>query len=390
MKALVTGGAGFIGSHTADALLSRGYEVCVVDNLQPRVHPRGKPKYVTDDIEFIHGDVRDKRVMERALREVDFVFHVAAYQDYMCDYSTFFDTNVTSTALIFEIIREHKLDVQKVILASSQAVYGEGQYRCPEHGFQMPEARTIEQLDRGEWNLICQRCCRELEPVLLEEDHVNPSTSYGLTKLFGEMLAFRLGKLVGVPAVGMRYSITQGARQSFYNAYSGICRIFTRTLRSGKAPLIYEDGLQERDYVHIDDVVRANLMALDDPAFNYQAFNVGSGQRTTVLEYAKLLAHTMRVEIDPVIPGLYRVGDVRHTVSGVSKIAHLGWQPTKGLSEIFDHYLAWLEAEPDLGDYFTPALTAMKETGVVREVREEIKTIARAAGNEEWQQLRRA
>lgn len=390
MRGLVTGGAGFIGSHTADALLSRGYDVRVVDNLQPRVHPRGKPKYLSKEIEFIHGDVRDKCVMNHALKGVDFVFHAAAYQDYMCDYSTFFDTNVTSTALIFEIIREHKLSVEKVVLASSQAVYGEGQYRCPEHGLQMPEARGIQQLDSGDWNLSCKYCSRELQHLLLEEEHVNPSTSYGLTKLFGEMVAFRLGKLVGVPAVGLRYSITQGARQSFYNAYSGICRIFTRTLRSGKAPLIYEDGLQERDYVHIDDVVRANLMALDDPAFNYQAFNVGSGQRTTVLEYAKLLAHAMGVEIDPVIPGLYRVGDVRHTVSGVSKIGRLGWQPTKGLNQIFDHYLAWLETEPDPGDYFTPALTAMRDTGVVREVREGSKTIPSTAGNEEWQQLRRA
>jgi dTDP-L-rhamnose 4-epimerase len=390
MRVLVTGGAGFIGSHTADALLSRGYDVRVVDNLQPRVHPRGKPKYLSKEIEFLHGDVRDKCVMNDALRDVDFVFHAAAYQDYMCDYSTFFDTNVTSTALIFEIIREHKLRVEKVILASSQAVYGEGQYCCPEHGLQMPEARAIEQLDSGDWNLTCKQCFRELQRLLLEEEYVNPSTSYGLTKLFGEMVAFRLGKLVGVPAVGLRYSITQGARQSIYNAYSGICRIFSRNLRTGRAPLIYEDGLQERDYVHIDDVVRANLIALQDPAFNYQSFNVGSGNRTTVLEYAKQLARTMGVRIEPLIPGLYRVGDVRHTVSGISKIERLGWKPTKDLNQIFHHYLSWMETEPDAGDYFTPALEAMKETGVVRSVREQGEALSRSLEGDECPQLKRA
>lgn len=390
MRGLVTGGAGFIGSHTADALLSRGYDVRVIDNLQPRVHPRGKPKYLSKEIEFIHGDVRDKPVMGHALKDVDFVFHAAAYQDYMCDYSTFFDTNVTSTALIFEIIRQHKLSVQKVILASSQAVYGEGQYRCSEHGLQLPEGRDIEQLDSGDWNLTCKHCFCELQHLLLEEEHVNPSTSYGLSKLFGEMVAFRLGKLVGVPAVGLRYSITQGARQSIYNAYSGICRIFSQNLRDGRAPLIYEDGLQERDYVHIDDVVRANMMALEDPAFNYQSFNVGSGNRTTVLEYANQLARTMRVDIEPLIPGLYRVGDVRHTVSGISKIERLGWKPTKDLNQIFHHYLSWMEMEPDAGDYFTPALEAMKETGVVRSVREQDEILSHSSERDECLQLKQS
>lgn len=375
MRALVTGGAGFIGSHIADALLARGYEVRVVDSLQSRVHPRGKPNYVTADIDFIHGDVRDKRIMERALAGVDVIFHAAAYQDYMCDYSTFFDTNVTGTALIFEIIREHRLPVQRFILSSSQAVYGEGQYRCPEHGVQLPLARTIEQLDRGEWNLVCEGCGQELQPLLLAEEHTCPVTSYGLTKYFQELVAMRLGRIVGVPAVALRYSITQGARQSFYNAYSGICRIFTRALRAHQQPVIYEDGLQQRDYVHIDDVVRANLLALDDSVTDYQAYNVGTGTATTVIEYAERLARKMGLAIEPLVPGVYRVGDVRHTVSGVSKIRQLGWTPAKGLGEIFEHYLAWLDTTCDDGDYFAGAYTAMKQEGVVRAVQEKSEPV---------------
>lgn len=384
MRCLVTGGAGFIGSHISDALLARGYSVRVLDNLQPRVHPRGKPAYVVPDIDFIHGDVRDKRAMERALEGVDAVFHTAAYQDYMCDYSQFFDSNVTGTAMIFEVARERRLPLQKVVLSSSQAVYGEGQYRCSEHGFQMPDARTTSQLDQGKWNLCCSRCHRELQPLLLHEEHTNPATSYGLTKLFGEMLAFRLGKIIGAPSVGLRYSITQGARQSFYNAYSGICRIFTRALRSGKAPVIYEDGLQQRDYVHIDDVVKASLMALEDPRMDYQAYNVGTGTTTTVLEYVKLLAEEMGIDTEPLVPGEYRVGDVRHTTSGVEKLSALGWSPAKTLREIFADYLAWLDTVGDVDDYFTPAYSTMKRNGVVRTVRDGDVPLSTVGANSEW------
>jgi dTDP-L-rhamnose 4-epimerase len=390
MKALVTGGAGFIGSHIADALLQRGYQVRVLDNLQPRVHPRGKPDYVSPEIEFIHGDVRDKRAMERALAGVAVVFHAAAYQDYMCDYSTFFDCNVTGTALIFELVREKHLPLQKVIISSSQAVYGEGQYRCSEHGFQMPLSRSLEQLSRGEWNLGCATCHRELEPLLLEEEHTNPATSYGLTKLFQEMVAYKLGRIVGVPAVGLRYSITQGTRQSFYNAYSGICRIFTRALRDGKPVVVYEDGLQQRDYIHVTDVVRANLMALDTPQMDFESYNVGTGQTTTVVEYAQLLAEVIGTDMQPVVPGEYRVGDVRHTVSGNSKLGRLGWKPTKGLREIFCDYLAWLDTLHDGRDYFTPAYTAMKESGVVRSIHNTEGAEAAVAGAQAWSHQKRS
>jgi dTDP-L-rhamnose 4-epimerase len=358
--------------------LARGYGVRVLDNLEPRVHPRGKPTYLAREIDFCQGDIRDKRMLERALEGVDAIFHAAAYQDYMSDYSKFFDSNVTGTALIFEIIREKRLPVERFILSSSQAVYGEGQFRCLEDGFQLPAARTTEQLERGEWNPPCERCGRALVPVLLEEQHTHPATSYGLTKYFQELVAMRLGRLVGVPAVALRYSITQGARQSFYNAYSGICRIFTRTLRSGKAPVVFEDGLQQRDYVHIADVVRANLLALEDRRTDYQAYNVGTGRTTTVLEYARRLAKKMGVAIEPIVPGVFRVGDVRHTVSGIEKISRLGWTPTKGLDEVFDDYLAWLDTVGDTADYFTPAYSTMKETGVIRAVRQE--TAAAMAG----------
>ncbi len=384
MRALVTGGAGFIGSHLVDALLARGYAVRILDNLETRVHPKGIPPSLAREAEFVCGDVRNKRVIERSLAGVDVVFHAAAYQDYMPDYSRFFDTNVVSTALVFEVIREQKLSVSKFILASSQAVYGEGQYRCSEHGFCLPGARSIEQLDRGEWDLCCEACGRQLEPLLLKEEHTNPATSYGLSKLFQEMVALRLGRQLDVPVVALRFSITQGSRQSFYNAYSGICRIFTRALRAGRAPVVYEDGLQQRDYVHISDVVRAHLLVLEDPRADYQAFNVGTEQMTTVLDYLRRLAKKMGVALEPQVPGAYRVGDVRHTISSAAKISRLGWMPTKGLEEIFDDYLAWLETTGDTSDYSAPALERMKQGGVVRSVRPDRKTLARAQAETSW------
>ena len=236
MKVLVTGGAGFIGSHIADALLVQGHEVRVLDSLEPRVHPNGRPGYLDRSIEFMEGDVRDRAAFERALAGVEAVFHQAAYQDYMPDYSKFFQSNTVSTALLFEIIREKKLNVRKVVVASSQSVYGEGQYYCKTDGLILPAARTAEQLDRGEWDLRCPECNSGMVPVLLKETSANPAGAYGISKYAQELVALRLGKLLGIHTVALRYSIVQGARQSFYNAYSGICRIFTSAFRSGKIP----------------------------------------------------------------------------------------------------------------------------------------------------------
>lgn len=368
MKALVTGGAGFIGSHIADALLARGFDVCVLDSLEPRVHPKGRPAYITRDFEFMQGDVRDRFALERALDKVAIVFHQAAYQDYMPDYSKFFHANVVSTALLFEIIREKRLPVQKVIVASSQSVYGEGQYQCANHGLILPEGRPIDQLDRGDWDLRCPHCHNALVPLPLVEAHPNPAGAYGISKYAQEITTLRLGKILGIHTAALRYSIVQGKRQSFYNAYSGICRIFAQAFRAESAPVIFEDGCQLRDYIHVSDIVAANLTVLDDARANGQAFNVGSGRPTTVLEYAALLQKKMNARAPAEVTGAYRVGDVRHTVSSSAKLEALGWKTTKGLGEIFDDYLAWLNSVPDPGDYVSSALQAMENSGVVRRI----------------------
>ena len=369
MKALVTGGAGFIGSHVADFLLERGYHVRVLDSLQERVHPKGKPAWLNPEVELIVGDVRDKDALRKAIQGVELVSHQAAYQDYQKDFSTFIGTNVTSTALIMELIVELKLDVRKVVVASSQAAYGEGAYRCPEHGTFESTGRPIEQLERADWEVKCPTCGQDCDNELLEEHKQNPNNAYALSKLFEEMTAIRLGRLHSIPATALRYSITQGPRQSPYNSYSGICRIFCLKLLFDQSPIIYEDGLQRRDYVHIKDVVEANRIAMFDSRTDFEQFNVGSGRATTVREFAAELGNVLKKNIPPTISGEFRVGDNRHSVSSIEKLRRLGWEPKRPLNNILNDYVSWLEQLGGLTDYFRDADANMRKSGSVRSVK---------------------
>lgn len=355
---LVTGGAGFIGSHTADRLLERGYRVRILDALQPRVHPAGRPAWLAAGAEFVAGDVRDRRAWERSLAGARAVFHLAAYQDYLNDFSTFLEVNAVSTALLFELVAERHpaaARLERVVVASSQAVYGEGQYACPRCGARAaPEPRPIERLARGLWEHLCPGCGAELEPVALSEESANPQTAYGISKFAAERLALTLGRRLGLPVVSLRYSIVQGPRNSPANAYSGVCRIFTRRLLAGKRPVVFEDGRQRRDYVHVADVVAANLLALEHPAAAGEAFNVGGKEAVTVVEFARRLGLAVRrqrggPELPPELPGVFRVGDPRHTVSSSAKLERLGWRATHGLDRILADYVAWFLAHVPAG-----------------------------------------
>ncbi|NWJ97887.1 MAG: NAD-dependent epimerase/dehydratase family protein [Chloroflexi bacterium] len=365
-KVLVTGGAGFIGSHTVDLLLQRGYQVRVLDALLPPVHPQPRcPAYLPAEVELIMGDVRDKRIFTQALKGVDAVFHLAAYQDYLPDFSRFFQINSVGTALLYEIIVEQRLPIQKVVFASSQAVYGEGSYHCTYHGLQYPELRSREQLIRREWEIACPLCLNLMQPCPTAENLVQPHNSYAISKYSQEMIALNLGQRYDIPTVGMRYSITQGPRQSFSNAYSGICRIFTTRMLAGKAPIAYEDGRQLRDYIYVEDVARANLLVLEDKRANYQVFNVGGGEAVTVLEYGQLVAQTLGTHLQPIVAGEFRFGDTRHIISDNAKLYRLGWQPQTTLPEIIQAYVTWASEQPNLGDYYAPAERYMKQVGTV-------------------------
>ena len=370
MKVLITGGAGFIGSHTADLLLKKGYEVRIIDSLEPPVHrQRQKPEYIPDEVEFILGDVRSKSDMERALQGVDAVFHLAAYQGYLTDFSKFALVNDSGTALLYEIIVGEHLPVQKVILASSQAVYGEGKHKCPTHGVQYPSPRHLEQLKKGEWEVKCPLCQQVMESVPTDELKVNPHNQYAVSKYSQELYALTLGRRFGIPTVVLRYSITQGPRQSFYNAYSGVLRIFTTRLLNNLPPIIYEDGEQLRDYVHVKDVTEANLLALEADSANFEAFNVGGSKAVTVLEYARLLTTLLRKDIELQRPGEFRFGDTRHIVSDISKLKALDWEPKASLEQNIKDYIEWVQQEAEVSDYYREAEMVMKKQGVIQSVR---------------------
>jgi dTDP-L-rhamnose 4-epimerase len=366
---LVTGGAGFIGSHTVDLLLSRGYRVRVLDSLQPRVHPRGWPAHLAPAAERVRGDVRQRADLEAALDGIEAVIHLAAYQDYMPDYSTFFHVNTVGAVLLYELVAARRLPVRKVVLASSQAVYGEGRYGCPEHGTVYPGARPAAQLEQGDWEVRCPRCAAPMRPEPIAEDAVNPHTAYGISKYATELASCSLGRKLGVPTVNLRYSIVQGPRNSFYNAYSGICRIFTLRLLHGQAPVCYEDGGQQRDYVSVLDVARANVLALEDPRADYRALNVAGQRATTVLEYARLAARVAGVEVEPRLSGEYRFGDTRHTVSSGAALAELGWRPEVALEDVIAAYVDWVRQQPDLEDFYTAAERQMRAASVLRRAR---------------------
>ena len=368
MKVLVTGGAGFIGSHTVDLLLSKGYEVKVLDILQPRVHPYGKPEYLSPEVEFIQGDFSDKSMLEKAMSDINGVFHLAAYQDYMTDFSNFIKINSYSTALIFEIIVEKKLEIKKIVLASSQSVYGEGKYQCKVHGIQYPEPRSREQLDKSDWEMHCafKDCTNYLEPVLIDEAVINPFTAYGISKECLERLASKLGRRYSIPTVSMRYSIVQGPRNSFFNAYSGVCRIFTLRLINDKPPVIYEDGNQLRDYLHVLDVAEANVAAFENSGADYGALNVGGVEGIKLIDYTKTLTKVLNKKIEPLIPGYYRFGDTRHTVSTSEKLKKLGWKNKRTLEDIFRDYVEWVHKQPDVKDRYEEVERIMKEQNVLK------------------------
>jgi dTDP-L-rhamnose 4-epimerase len=365
MRVLITGGAGFIGSHLVDRFLREGFRVRVLDSLDPKIHGSGAYHRLPDEVEFFHGSVTDRELLRRALQGVSIVSHQAAYQDYMLDFSRFLEVNGVGTALIFELIVRDRLPIKKIIVASSQAVYGEGQYTCKDHGFFLPRPRSQEQLARGEWQIVCPKCSKVAEPRLLEEEHVNPYNQYAVSKLAQEKTALGLGWLHGIPTVGLRYSITQGARQSLHNHYSGICRIFfTRALR--KQPIIiYEDGWQTRDFVHVQDVVDANMLVLEKEAANFQALNVGGGKSTTVVEYARAVLEKVSLQVDLRLSGEYRRGDNRHSVSSIDKLNHLGWYPRRGLSCIMDDFLSWIQDIGGIPNYIPDAYSDMRNSGVL-------------------------
>jgi len=369
MKILVTGGVGFIGSHTVDALLKQDHQVRILDNLTEPIHKNGKPLYIPKDAEFIKGDVRNKEDWIKALNDIDVVYHFVAYQDYLPDFSKFLHVNTVGTSLLYEIAVENRMPLKKVIIASSQAVYGEGQYLCKKDGIQQPNIRPNDQLEKGMWEVKCSICGKTMKPQWTDESKINPQNQYAISKYSQELVAINLGKRYGIPTVCLRYSIVQGARQSFYNTYSGAMRIFCLNLFFGNSPTIYEDGNQIRDYVNIQDAVNASLLVLENHEADYHTYNVGGGKTYSVKHFYDKVAKIFGKKIKPKIPGEYRYGDTRHIFSDISKLKKLGWEPKIPIEQSIIEYKQYLEEQADIEDILEFQRKRMKDLNTVREVK---------------------
>src|SRR5216110_1755263 len=368
-RALVTGGAGLIGSHVADLLVREGWEVRVLDNLEPQTHRRGRPSWSNDRAEFIEGDLRDRETISAALDKIDIVFHQAAYGGYMPEIAKYVHVNSLGTAQMLEVICEKNLPVRKIVVASSQAVYSEGAGECPEHGIVFPSVRPVEQLRKGDWQVHCPLCSAIIRSVPTPENApVGGETVYGLTKVDQEKLVLLWGKQTGIPTVALRYSCTYGPRQSIFNPYTGVIAIFCTRLLNNLPPVLYEDGQQTRDFSFVEDVARANLLAAKTDALDGLPVNVGSGKAASVREIAQRVSGALGIKIQPEINGEFRPGEMRHLISGTERIRAAGYVPQVNLEDGLGRYLDWIRLQSDVRDYFSEAAEILRNTGIVHRV----------------------
>lgn len=368
-RALVTGGAGLIGSHVVDLLVREGWSVRILDNLEPNTHKRGRPAWVNPNAEFMEGDLRDRGVMTSALQNIDVVFHEAAYGGYMPEIAKYVHVNSLGTAQMLEIIREDKLSIRKIIVASSQAVYSEGAAECPQHGLVFPTVRPVEQLRVGDWAVHCPICGEVTKSVPTPENApVGGETVYGLTKVDQEKLVLLWGKQSGVPTVALRYSCTFGPRQSIFNPYTGVIAIFCTRLLNDLPPVLYEDGEQTRDFSFVEDIARANLLAADTDKLDGFPVNVGSKKGVTIREVAEQISEALGIRIAPEAKGEFRPGEMRHLTSDTHRIQAAGYKPQVDLATGIGCYLEWIRSQADVKDYFSEAADILRNKGIVHSI----------------------
>jgi dTDP-L-rhamnose 4-epimerase len=367
VRYLVTGGAGLIGSHIVDQLLRRGDDVRILDNLNLQTHASGRPLWVSPQAEFVEGDVRDVDCVRRSLAGVEGVYHQAAFGGFTDSLSTYYDQNATGTARLFEGIESAGTDLRKVVVASSQAVYGEGMYTCPLHGRTQPPMRRVKQFEAGEWELVCLDCGLELVPDRTEENaRANGDTPYAISKLSQERTTLGLGRRLGLPTVALRYAVTFGPRQSVFNPYTGIISIFSTLLLNGVPPTVFEDGRQTRDFVFVEDVAKANILAMQDDRANGRVFNVSRGESIQVLDLVRILAGAYELEPDWEMVGEFRPDDVRHLVLDPTSLEGLGWSAQVRLEDGILAVVDWIRSLGELDQYFRDALDRLRRSGVVR------------------------
>ncbi len=365
---LVTGGAGFIGSHLVDALVAGGHAVRVLDNLDPQVHgglrQQGQaPAYLNPGAEFILGDVCDPEAVNSALQGVGVIFHQAArvgVGQSMYQITRYTQANTLGAAVLLQAVIDAKERPRKMIVASSMSIYGEGAYRCPQHGAVSPRLRPASQLAQHDWEMHCPLpgCPEHCIPQPTNEDKpLYPTSIYAINKRDHEEMFLATGQAYGIPTVALRYFNTYGTRQALSNPYTGVAAIFSNRLLNGKAPILYEDGLQQRDFTHVSDIVQANLIAMQNPAADDRVFNVGTGRPQSILEVARtLIRHFQQLSrqkalpfdlngLEPEITGQFRAGDIRHCTGDISRLSALGYSPKVRFEDGIAGLVEWVQTQ---------------------------------------------
>jgi len=368
---LVTGGAGFIGSHLVDALVEKGHSVRILDSLVEQVHNGVTPAHLNEKAEFIQADVCDSEAVARALDGIDVVYHEAAevgVGQSMYEIVRYVKANDLGTAVLLEEMIKRPKQFRKLIVASSMSIYGEGAYRCEGCGETThPFLRENEQLDAHQWEFTCEKCGKQLKAVgTSEEKPLFPTSVYAVSKQDQEQYCLSVGRAYKIPTVAFRYFNVYGTRQALSNPYTGVCAIFSARLMNDQSPVIFEDGGQTRDFVHVSDIVAANLLALETDKGDYQAMNIGTGRPISVKEISQMLSKGLGKDIEPEIVGKYREGDIRHCVADISKARRLlGYEPKIKLEEGLLELLDWVkDQKPD--DKVAAATAELTSKGLVR------------------------
>ena len=369
---LVTGGAGYIGSHLVDGLIARGYQVTVLDSLVPQVHRSGTwPSYANAKARYVQGDVRDRGVFEPLVLEADAVVHFAAAVSIgqsMYEVDRYVDVNTRGTALLLDMLVNLKHHVQKVLVASSIGVYGEGAYRCETHGAVAPTIRAEAQLAARDWEQRCPVCGARVASIATPEDKaLYRDNIYSMTKYHQEEMVLLIGKTYGIPAVAPRFFNVYGPRQSLSNPYAGVAAIFLSRLLNAKQPVVFEDGGQLRDFVSIHDVVRCLVLMIEQSGADFLPVNIGSGETVTILDIARLLGRLLKTDIAPQVTQTGRRFDIRHNTADITRArTTLGYAPSVSLEDGFAELVEWARTTPDVAeDFFDRALDELSAKGLL-------------------------
>ena len=372
MHILITGGAGFIGTHLSRSLVTEGHEVRVLDNFDPQIHGKNTSLAtdLQDSVQLINGDVRDKETFFNALEGMDTVIHYAAATgtgQSMYDIPHYESVNVLGTTNLIDFLVNHadRSGIRKIVMASSRAVYGEGSYKCPEHGTLNPGSRNVEDMQKGIYEPMCPHCSAQLESVPTEEtERLSPTSFYGLTKQFQEQLILMYCENVGISGYALRYQNVFGPGQSLKNPYTGILAIFSTLARENNDLSIFEDGMETRDFVYIDDVVNATNLCLRPENEGVEVFNVGSGTSTTVTEIAEQIIKHFDSASKINITGAFRKGDIRHNKADLSRInTALGFMPKWSFAQGIIEFLNWAQVQEKPTIEFERSLKEMKKAG---------------------------